>query len=199
MTEAVATETPAELTPPEQVEAPDPMAELRKESDDFRSKAAAERKVNRDLETKLSAAQDLIDKLNGAKPSEDAMRVDAEKAATAKVAERIIRSEIRAAATGKLADPNDAHKFLDMSQFSVDDNGDVDSAELTWAIDDLVKRKGYLAAQTEASKSHGSADGGVRKGSKPEQITLAQVKQMHSDDIEAARLAGRLNDVLGVK
>ncbi len=172
-------------------------------SEDYRAKVAAQRKVNRDLETKLNEARELITKLQGQKPDTDApdaeaIRAEAEKAANAKVAERIIRTELRAASTGKLADPNDVIKFLDLSQFALDAEGNVDEEEIGWAIDDLVKRKPYLAAQSQPTQSP-SFDGGPRKESRPDQLSRADLKSMTSDQIEAARLAGRLNDMLGIK
>lgn len=187
-------------------EAQPPVPEEPKAADsevDYRAKVTAQRKVNRDLEAKLNEARELITKLQGEKPENggpdaEAIRAEAEATANAKVAERIIRTELRAASTGKLNDPNDALKFLDLSQFAVDSDGDVDEEEIGWAIDDLVKRKPYLAAQSPASKKT-SFDGGARKETRPDQLSRADLASMNSDQIEAARLSGRLNDMLGIK
>lgn len=76
---------------------------------------------------------------------DDAARIERE--ALAKANARIVRAEIKAAAAGKLADPADALTFLSADDFEVDDDGDVDAGEIAAAIDDLVRRKPYLAAQ----------------------------------------------------
>ncbi len=66
----------------------------------------------------------------------------------AKANRRILRSEVKAAAAGKLADPNDALHMLDLDQFEVDDDGNVDEDEIATAIADLLEKKPYLAAQS---------------------------------------------------
>ncbi|QSE94189.1 hypothetical protein JWS13_39120 [Rhodococcus pseudokoreensis] len=76
---------------------------------------------------------------------------------TARANARIIAAEVRAAAAGKLSDPADAHRFLDLDQFEVTEDGEVDPDEIADAIDDLIKKKPYLAAQ-----------GGTRKAPKPD-------------------------------
>lgn len=91
-------------------------------------------------------------------------RREAEQAALAKANTRILKAEVRAAAAGKLADPADALKLLDLDQFEVDADGEVDADEITSAIDDLIKSKPYLAAAatTPAKRFQGSGDGGAR-------------------------------------
>jgi hypothetical protein len=70
-----------------------------------------------------------------------------EAATLAAANQRILRAEVRAAAAGKLADPADAQKFIDLEQFEVDEDGELDQGEIAKAIADLVKSKPYLAAQ----------------------------------------------------
>lgn len=156
-----------------------------------------------DYRDKLRAAQDELEKLrNGAtkdgEPDAEQIRRDAEKAATQKANARIVRSEIRAAAAGKLADPKDALTFLDLSQFEVDDNGEVDSDEVADAIDELIKKKPYLAAAT-AKRFQGTGDGGAARkaGNKPKQVTEAELKTMTPDQIVKAQNEGRLATLLG--
>lgn len=84
------------------------------------------------------------------------------KEATAKANARILRAEIKAAAAGKLADPGDALRLLDLDDFEVDDEGDVDAKAIAKAIDDLVKSKPYLVGKTAGK---GSADNGARSNS----------------------------------
>lgn len=93
----------------------------------------------------------------------DAIRAQAVQEANAKVAERIIRTEVKAAAKGLIADPNDALAFIDLSQFDVSEDGSVDETDITDAINGLLEKKPYLAAQ--AKRFQDSADGGSRNDS----------------------------------
>lgn len=64
--------------------------------------------------------------------------------------ERLIRAEVIAASAGKVADPSDAYAILTANKtlagLEVDAEGNVDTAAITAAIDDLVKTKPHLAA-----------------------------------------------------
>lgn len=115
-----------------------------------------------------------------------------------KANDRIRRSEVKAAAAGKLADPSDAYKFLDLASFEVDDDGNVDEEEIAEAIDDLIKEKPYLAAQG-GRRFKGSADGGTRKEARPKQVNRADLARMTLEQINKAREAGQLNDLMGIK
>jgi hypothetical protein len=137
-------------------------------------------------------------------PDADAIRLEAERAATAKSNERILKSEIKAAAAGKLQDPKDALAYLDLSQFEVDDDGNVDEDEIADAIKDLLEKKPYLAvAQGDERRFKGTADGGARgKAGKP-QLTRDDVERLAKEgkhaEIDKAREEGRLNTLLGIK
>lgn len=100
----------------------------------------------------------------------DAIRAQAVQEANAKVAERIIRTEVKAAAKGLIADPNDALAFIDLSQFDVSADGSVDETDITDAINGLLEKKPYLAAQ--AKRFQDSADGGSRNDSAKREPTL---------------------------
>jgi hypothetical protein len=158
------------------------------------------------------AAETALAEATKKKPAEgdpvdaDAIRAEADKAATAKVNQRIIRSEIRAAAAGKLADPKDALTLLgDLSRFDVDDDGNVDEDEIADAIDELLKNKPYLGVtQGDSKRFKGGADAGPQgkgKAGKP-QLTEADVKRLSAQgkhaEIEQARLDGQLNTLLGI-
>lgn len=107
-------------------------------------------------ETKLRQLEARASKPGGDGDAEEKARIIEERV-TAAANQKILRAEVRAAAAGKLADPSDAHKFLDLGQFEVGEDGDVDQDEIADAIDDLLKDKPYLAAQ-----------GGTRKTPKPD-------------------------------
>lgn len=123
-------------------------------------------------------------------------KVEAE--ALAKANERILKAEVRAQAAGKLADPSDALRYLDLEQFEVGADGEVDRAAVTDAIEGLVKAKPYLAAQGGTSVFQ--SPGADREGSgHKRQLTRDELKQMTPEQIVTARAEGRLDDLLGAK
>ena len=158
----------------------------KKALDRMKAKWQAERKARRDAEAKLSAAN------QGDKESAH------ERELIAKANNRILRSEVKAQAAGKLADPNDALRFLDLEAFEVSEDGDIDEDEIADAISDLIERKPYLAAQGDR-KPKGSMDGGVRKESRPKQLTRTDLGRMSAEEIEKARKSGRLKTLMGGK
>lgn len=174
----------------------------KKALDSMKSKWKTERDRRRELETKLAQSKAPAE---GEQPDPDALLRQAETKALARVNERLVKAEVKAAAAGKLADPADAHRFLDLSQFEVDDYGNVDAEEVADAIDDLLKTKPYLAAQGGSTKPRfqGSADSGARKGNaRPSQLTEADVKRLSAAgnhaEIVKAQNEGRLDDYLGL-
>lgn len=135
------------------------------------------------------------------KPAEEqaleAARAEARAEATTKANERILRSELKALATGKLADPTDAALYINLTDFTVNDDGDVDSDALNDAISDLLERKPHLAAAKQ-TRFDGAADQGAKgKDAKPGQISSAALDSMSPAQINQARREGRLDKVLG--
>lgn len=119
--------------------------------------------------------------------------------ALAQADDRIRKAEIRALAAGKLADPNDALQFLDLSSIEVSDEGAIDSALAEQMIADLLNSKPYLAAQS-GKRFEGNADGGPRNvGSQTRQLTQADLVGLSPDEVIAAKTAGQLNQLLGIK
>ncbi|MEU2149324.1 hypothetical protein ABZ741_34130 [Streptomyces globisporus] len=177
---------------PDDEQDPDGAADLgdkgKRALDTMKGKLKAEREKRRTLEQQL-AEKDGTDQA-------DKARREAETAALSKANARILRAEVKAAAAGKLADPADAYKFLDLDQFEVDDDGNVDSDEVAEAIDDLIKSKPYLAAAT-AKRFQGTGDGGAaRKAGRPKQLTRADLKSMTPAQIVKAKEDGQLDDML---
>lgn len=134
------------------------------------------------------------------KPAEEqaleAARAEARAEANAKANERILRSELKAAAAGKLADPTDAALFIDLTQFDVSGDGDVDSDALNDAIAELISRKPHLAAQRQ-NRFEGNADQGPKREADVQQITdREQLKSMSPEAIVKARNEGRLTKLL---
>lgn len=164
-----------------------------------------ERKEARDAATAEKARADALQaKLDGKEAEHAAAQKKAadDKAIIDKANGRILRSEIKTAAKGVLADPADAYKFLDLDSFEVSEDGDVDDAAIETALKALVEKKPYLAVQ-DGKRFKGDGDGGTRNESVEGQLTQADVKRLAAEgkheEIEAARAAGRLNNLLGVK
>ncbi|MFX4294096.1 hypothetical protein [Streptomyces bohaiensis] len=126
-------------------------------------------------------------------------KLAAEDAALAKANGRILRAEIRAAAKGRLADAGDALRYLDLSEFEVGEDGEVDIDEIEAAVDKLVKDKPYLAGKQKPS-FEGRGDGGAAgRGSGPKQLTREDLKTMSPAQIVKAKADGQLADLLGSK
>ena len=94
----------------------------------------------------------------------DAAKKDAEKAVRGEVEStwksRLVRSEVRAAAAGKLADPEDAVRFLELDKLEVDQEGNLDQKAVAAAIAELLEKKPYLAA--DGTRRRVDPDAGAR-------------------------------------
>lgn len=129
----------------------------------------------------------------------EAQRVKDEALALAN--DRIKKAEIRAAAKGKVADEALADLPVLMadalSEIEVGSDGEVDASRITEAINDLISKKPYLAAQ--GSRFQGSADGGARNDAtaKPAQFTQADLARMTPDQIADAEAKGHFDQLLG--
>ena len=171
---------------------------------EWEDKYAGQLKVNRDLEKKLKAERDSREALEiQLAPAEEQAaakaRAEVEKELTGKANSRILKSELRASATGKLADPADAALYIDLSQFDVGDDGEVDSDALNDAITDLLTRKPHLAAG-KPNRFDGDADQGARgKSDTIPQWTEVDLERASDDETVAAKAAGKLNRLLGIK
>jgi hypothetical protein len=164
-----------------------------------RDQAAAEKARADALQAKLDgkeAEYAAEQKSEQAAQAEFAAEQKSEQAAQAKFNDRIIKTEVKAAAKGVLADPADAYKFLDLSKFEVDDDGNVDEAVIAKALTDLIEKKPYLAAQG-GTRFQGTADGGARNdAAKTSQLSQADLASMTPGEVNKARREGRLDDLL---
>lgn len=158
-----------------------------------REKAA--RAKARELEREIAELRAAAESANKTPDEQaiDAARREAEAEATARANERILRYGVRAAATGRLANPEDALSFLDISQFDVDSDGNVSDDEISDAITELLEKKPYLAAQG----GRVSLDSGSGKSPGPRQLTRDDLSRMSADEIAEAEAAGRFNHLLG--
>ncbi|MFD3657025.1 hypothetical protein [Streptomyces sp. NPDC058620] len=177
---------------PDDEQDPDGAADLgdkgKRALDAMKGKLKAERDKRRTLEQQLAEK-------DGTDESEKVRR-QAESEALSKANSRILRSELKAAATGKLINPKDALVHIDLDQFEVDEDGQVDEDEVADAIENLLKERPYLAAAT-AKRFQGTGDGGAaRKAGRPKQLTRADLKSMTPAQIVKAKEDGQLDDML---
>lgn len=196
-TDDVTTEETSETTTEDGTEglAEKGRAALAKEREARKAAAKEARELKAEVAA-LKAQQAAGAQQDEAQKAADQARRDAETDATTRANARILRSEIKAAAAGKLADPADAARYLDLTQFEPDADGEFDSAEIAGAISDLIKQKPYLAAKPTGFQ--GAGDGGARgNGSGPQQVTDAEFQHMTPDQRVSARREGRLNKLLG--
>jgi hypothetical protein len=191
------TTEPTVETAPETIEGQEALGDPGKKALDTMK---GERNAARDEAKALKARLDALEAQAAGREAEHAAEIEKQRVkdeALSAANQRILRSELKAAATGKLADPADAALFINLAEFTVSDDGDVDSSALDAAISDLLTRKPHLAAKQ--GRFDGSADqGGQRGEGKPSQITREQLKTMTPEAIVEAEAAGRLTTVMGV-
>lgn len=156
------------------------------------------RTAAKDLEAKFAALEAKVaGKEAEFTAAQEAQRIKDEALSAAN--ERILKAEVRAAAAAKLADPQDALRFLNLSEFEVGSDGEVDTSLVAKAIDDLIAAKPYLAAQG-GQRFQGSADGGARNGSTgPAQLAQSDMDRMSPEEKSAAYEKGLFDDLLGRK
>lgn len=195
--EAPVEDVPTETT--ESTEGNDALGDAGKKAlDTMKGKWHSERDKRRELEARLAELSAPKGETTDA-PDADAIRAEASREATAKANARILKSEVKAAAAGKLADTADALRFLDLSAFEVDENGDVDPDEIGDAIQELITQKPYLAAAS-APRFQGTGDGGAaRKASGPSQLSREDLRGMSAKDIVKAKAEGRLTGLMSGK
>lgn len=160
----------------------------------------AERNAERNRAKELQAERDALKaQLEGreAEHAKEQERQAAKDEALAAANKRILSAELRAAAKGKLADPTDAALYINLDEFEVSEDGDVNSDSLREAIDDLLARKPHLAADTR--RFDGAADQGAKGTNRPSQLTATDLDSMSPAEINSARREGRLDKLLGIK
>lgn len=170
-------------------------------------KYRAQQHVNRDLERKLKEALKQNDKyksmeeeyakLQGREAeyqkAEELAKIQQQAIATAN--QRVLKSEIRAAAASVLENPSDATIFLDLSQFTVSDDGETNSEEINNALGALVKERPYLAKRQQNTGVVSTPPSGARTQT-VQQLMREQLKGMTPSEIAKADAEGRLRNIL---
>lgn len=153
-----------------------------------KEKWKTERQKRQEAERRL-AELEAAGKKDGGEDDPETIRRKAQAEVMSAANQRIVSAEVRAAAAGRLADPADASRFIDLTQFEVNDSGDVDAEEIGEAIEDLLKRKPYLAAGAN-KRFQGGGDGGQGRGSKQPSL---------DEQIAEAEKAGDTMRAIGLK
>lgn len=159
----------------------------------------AERKAATDRAKAAEAERDALKAQLEGREAEHAAAQEKQRArdeALAVANKRILSAELRAAAKGKLADPSDAALYINLDEFEVSEDGEVDSDALASAIDDLLARKSHLAA--DSRRFDGAADQGAKGEPRQSQLSATDLETMSAAEINQARRDGRLNKVLGI-
>lgn len=167
---------------------PEPEPEL---GDGGKKALEAERRARRDAERQLAELrkQGMTDQ---EKAIEEARADERRKGAT-----QLLNASILARAAGRLQDPSDAIAMI-ASKITIADDGTFDDAAIASEIDDLIRSKPYLAVgKPSATPAPGSANGGPQ-GSGPAQWTESDLQGKTPEQIEAARVSGLLNTLLGI-
>ena len=167
------------------------MEKARKALRAMKQERNAERAKARDLQKQLDELRAEFEAKDKT-PDEQALdkaRAEARAEAITKANQRVLRSEIKSLATGQFRDPSDALAFLDLSEFEVSDNGDVDVDDINEALQDLLERKPHLAAQGGAS----SFDSARGKRHVKKKLSPQDLKGMSPQEIVKARREGRID------
>ena len=136
------------------------IAELRKEEAGLRRKLRDTEARAAQLEAAEGDRDKIIAQAKAEGASEERVKLNAEHS------KALAGAEVRAAAAKRLADPDDAVRFLDMDQLLGAD-GKVDAAKIDAELVALVEKKPYLAA-AGAGGGGGGDDGGANgTGGKP--------------------------------
>jgi DNA-binding transcriptional MerR regulator len=139
---------------------------------------------------------------DGAQPDLEAVKREARAEAAKELQRERVLDKIEAKAARAFADPDDAAALLlragDLNDF-LDDDGKIDVEAIEDGLKALLEKKPYLAAaQGDGKRFKGSGDGGTRNGGdgRPKQLSRDDLKRMSPQEIEKARLDGRLADLL---
>lgn len=154
----------------------------------MKDKVKASKKEAREAKAELERLKNSAGKSKEDQEAE-AERAQRDAAILSKANERIVRSEIKSAAAGKLQNPALAIRLLDISEFEVDEDGNVDEDEIAEAIDELLEREPYLAVQSGAGPKFDSARGKRRPAKK---LTQKDLQGMSSAEIAKAYDEGRV-------
>lgn len=183
----------------------DPPADLgdagKKALDAMKAKWRAERDGRKAAEDKLAAATKPAPETDA--PDLDAIRKEARAEADAESLKDKALDKLEAKAARLFQNPEDARAFLAGKVDDFLDDGKVDVEAISEALADLLKERPYLGVtQGDGKRFQGTGDGGPKGTAGKPQLTKADVERLSKEgkhaEIEAARVEGRLNTILGI-
>jgi hypothetical protein len=166
----------------------------------------AERNTERDKRRQLEAEIAELKKpkpVDGEQPDIQALlSIERDKIRAEQMTDKAL-DKIEARAAKLFANPEDARMFLEGKVKDFVDGGKVDVAQIDEALADLLKERPYLAVAQGGKRFEGSGDGGPKGEAGKPQLTKADLERMSkagdTDGINAARIAGQFDVLLGIK
>lgn len=124
------------------------------------------RKLERDFSMGPDQIREALDARGDTQKNAEKLQREAEAAALKKVGTRIVRAEVRSLATATFADPDDAVHFLNLEDYEVDEDGNVDTEEIEKDLKTLLSKKPHLAKKAgegdDGERQETNFDGGTR-------------------------------------
>jgi hypothetical protein len=127
--------------------------------------------------TKSSTKSSKDDGDDGDRPDPTEIRREAEVAAMGKVNDKLVKAAVRAEAAAVLKHPGDAVKFLDLSDYEVGDDGEVDPAVIKRDLRALLADRpelGLTAKRGGPGGGHADFEGGPR-GNAPGGKSMSEI------------------------
>lgn len=146
---------------------------------------------------KAEAAKAKPDDKPDDEPDPDKIRQEIESEVNKKYARDRALDKLEARAARQFQNPDLARKLLaDQADDFLDEKGNPDVEAINEALTELLEDEPYLAVQDDR-RFKGDADGGSRNGSKPSQLTKADLAGMSPEQIVQADAEGRLDRLRG--
>lgn len=171
------------------------------EQEETRDSSSADREAARKLRSEAVNLRKRLKELEAEKDAANKSEVEkAREAGKAEARAEILKDraldKVETKAAKLFADPEDARALLASKVGDFIDGDAIDAEAIDKALADLLKRKPHLGLQ--GKRFEGGADGGARKGIKPDQLTRQDLKRMSPAQIVKAQEEGRLNDLMGI-
>jgi hypothetical protein len=195
--------------PVDDTDAADPPEDAPK---DWEAEFKAQQKINRDLErrskTRLRELEAKLADATKPKPPEDAVpdvaaiRSEIEAKVTADGLRERALDKLETKAARAFQNPEDARTFLAPRVDDFIDGNTIDMQAISDALDDLLTERPYLGVtQGATTRFQGTGDQGAKDRAGKPQLSRAEIeslaKQGRHDEIEKARVEGRLTQALG--
>lgn len=111
---------------------------------------------------------------------------DADAKANATANARVVRAEVKVAAADLFEYPADAHLYLDLTKYDVDDAGDVDLDEIVADLKEVLKTKPRLAKNGKAPKPD-PTQGSKGDGKKESTPGIGRMRDAYADSAKTKK------------